>query len=284
MKYRIRHQTHYQYQQAVSGCHSLAHLQPRQLERQRLLNHLITVLPEPANVDRRQDYFGNQTFFFEVQSPHEQLRVTSLSEVEVVDQNKTEFPIAAWDAVLNQPLPLEARFFQLDSALASGVDGIREYAQDSFTKGRPLIEIGLEINERIFNEFVYDPRFTTVSTPLTTVLEHKRGVCQDFAHLAIAVFRSFGLAARYVSGYIETLPPPGESKLTGSDASHAWFSLYLPDFGWVDFDPTNNCMTHQQHVTLAWGRDYQDVAPVKGVVVGGREQSVSVSVDMERIA
>ena len=156
----------------------------------------------------------------------------------------------------------------------------REYAAPSFPLGRPLLEAMADLNRRIHQEFTYDPHFTTVATPLNQVLTEQRGVCQDFAHLAMACLRAWGLAARYVSGYLETLPPPGQPRLIGADASHAWLAVYVPGVGWAEFDPTNDCMPGEQHITLAWGRDYGDVAPLKGVMTGGGSHSLEVSVDV----
>jgi transglutaminase-like putative cysteine protease len=160
---------------------------------------------------------------------------------------------------------------------------IESYARLSFPAGMPVLEGGMDLMRRIFTEFAYDQSASTVETPVDQVLANKGGVCQDFAHLAIACFRSLGLAARYVSGYLETLPPPGKPKMVGADASHAWLSLYVPDEGWVDLDPTNNVIPGEMHITVAWGRDYSDVAPVKGVVTGGGLHSLDVKVDVARI-
>jgi transglutaminase-like putative cysteine protease len=178
---------------------------------------------------------------------------------------------------------LEAREFVLDSPFIAVDNTLREYARPSFTPGRPILDAVRDLMRRIFTEFVYDPNFTTIITPLNTVLEHRRGVCQDFAHLMIGGIRSMGLAARYVSGYLETLPPPGKEKLQGSDASHAWLAVYVPGQGWVDFDPTNHQMPTNQHITTAWGRDYSDVTPLKGTIFGGGSHILQVSVDVTRM-
>ena len=178
----------------------------------------------------------------------------------------------------------ENRQFVLDSPLATTSPELADYAAASFPPGRPLLEAVQDLMERVHHEFTYDPEFSTVTTPLAEVLTRRRGVCQDFAHLSVACLRSLGLAARYVSGYLETLPPPGQSKQPGADESHAWFSVYLPDAGWHDFDPTNNRVPLDQHITTAWGRDYADVTPVKGVIFGGNpDHRPQVSVDMERL-
>ena len=171
----------------------------------------------------------------------------------------------------------------LDSPFVAVRPAFREYAEPSFLPGRPLLEAVADLNERIYREFKYDPHFTTVATPLDEVLSERRGVCQDFAHLAIACLRSLGLAARYVSGYILTVPPPGRPRLVGADASHAWLSVFVPGLGWADFDPTNDLLPDLQHVTLAWGRDFSDISPLRGVILGGGEQKIDVRVTVEPI-
>jgi len=160
---------------------------------------------------------------------------------------------------------------------------LAEYAAPSFQPDRPLVDVVTDLMQRIYHDFIYDPTFTTIATPLSEVLTHRRGVCQDFAHLAIGCLRSFGIPARYISGYMETVPAPGKPRLVGADASHAWFAVYVPDVGWLDFDPTNNKIPHDQHITLAWGRDYADVTPLKGIAFGGGQHTLSVSVDVMRI-
>ena len=180
-------------------------------------------------------------------------------------------------------LAIEARIFALPSAMVPLERSATAYAAQSFTPGRPILEATRELMGRIFAEFEYDPHFTTVATPVAEVMEHRRGVCQDFAHVAIAGLRGLGLAARYVSGYLETLPPPGQPKLRGSDASHAWFSLLVPELGWVDFDPTNDQTAGDQHITTAVGRDFQDVTPMRGIFYGGGHHDLLVAVDVDRI-
>lgn len=290
MKYRVTHSTHYEYSQTVSLCHSEARLQARNLGRQRGLAHRLLIDPEPNNYHQRDDFFGNHVAYFSIQKPHTELTVTAISEIEI---NCDNTPVSTSEAqnwetfahLLQCSAPdLQAiKLYCLDSSMVTANTALRDYAALSFKKGRTPAEIAIDLSERIYQDFSYDPSFTTIATPLTEVLIHKRGVCQDFAHLAIACFRAFGLPARYVSGYIETTPPPGESKLAGSDASHAWFSVYQPGVGWLDFDPTNNCRISEQHITLAWGRDYNDVTPLKGLAIGGGEHRVSVSVDVVRL-
>ena len=181
------------------------------------------------------------------------------------------------------PTLLSVRQFILDSPKVGTVPELTKYAALSFTKNRPLIEAVSDLTQRIHNDFEYVPGFTTISTPLSDVFKHRKGVCQDFAHLAIGCLRAMGLAVRYVSGYLETFPSTGKEHLIGADASHAWFSVYLPNHGWIDFDPTNNLMPDDRHITVAWGRDFADVTPLKGVVMGGGQHMLTVSVTVEPI-
>ncbi|OQK17284.1 transglutaminase [Methyloprofundus sedimenti] len=291
MKFTIKHTTQYSYNQSVDLCHSEARLLMRECSNQRSISSNIKISPAPQGYHERLDYFGNKVAFFSLQQPHKQLIVTALSEVEVLNNNLIiNMASISWEDVLAQmrytqapltELPL-VQIYALDSALAAASMEIKAYAAESFQPGRTISAVAEDLTQRIYQDFSYDPTFTTIATPLATVLEHKRGVCQDFAHLAIACFRSFGLPARYVSGYIETTPPPGVVKLAGSDASHAWFSFFQPDYGWQDYDPTNNCKTGEQHITLAWGRDYNDVTPLKGLAIGSSQQQISVAVDVHR--
>ncbi len=292
MKFRVRHTTRYRYGAPVSLCHNVAHLRPRATATQSCHSSQLNVMPAPAHVHAWEDLFGNLQDAFSIQQPHSELSVTALSEVEVVSAGDlliSAFPIA-WEQALDHlreasdPRVLEARQFRLESNFVEFSPGIMEYAAPSFAAGRPLLEAVHDLMQRIHRDFTYDPHFSNIATPLYQVLEHRRGVCQDFAHLAIACLRAQGLAARYVSGYLETLPPPGEKKQVGADASHAWFSVYVPHQGWVDFDPTNDQIPADRHITVAWGRDYADVAPLKGVVFGGGEgHQLEVAVDVERI-
>jgi transglutaminase-like putative cysteine protease len=225
---------------------------------------------------------------FSIDQPHQSLTVTATSEVTVEPRSGRLdlFDGESWETsrgILMQSSDAEslmARDFVLDSPLVVAQPGLADYAADSFVHGRSLLQSVHDLMERIHRDFRYDPEFTTLSTPLTQVLEHRRGVCQDFAHLAIGCIRSQGLAARYVSGYIETVPPPGRQRLVGADASHAWFSVFVPGAGWVDFDPTNNQVPETQHITIAWGRDYSDVTPLKGIIFGGGNMTMKVAVDV----
>ncbi len=291
MRYRIKHVTTYSYQENVSLSQNHARLKPQNTALQQCLSHQITVSPEPDYSIEYQDYYNNTVFVFEIPTLHKTLVVTALSEVEILayPQQSLFENQQPWEQVRQQlAFPsdrqlLQAAEYALPSPLTPASEAIKAFALHSFTPGRAIIEACNDLMARIFNEFTYDPGFSTLYTPVSEVLEHKKGVCQDFAHLALAALRSLGLAAKYVSGYIETVPPEGQEKLTGADATHAWFSLYVPGRGWLDFDPTNNLMPHQQHVTLASGRDFNDVTPLKGVMFGGGSNQLSVAVDMDRL-
>jgi len=307
VKYRITHTTVYHYSQAVGLCQNEARLQPRNFWRQQCHASRFEITPAPLDFQERTDFFGNRVAYFAVQQAHKRLTVTVISEVTVFPKQNTQdsFNQPSWEQVRSvmqdAPLPcqsqnqgmmqlqdqglelLEARQYLLDSPMITTTDELARYAQPSFLPNRPLIDVVRDLMQRIFSDFTYDPSFTTIATPLSDVLAHKRGVCQDFAHLAIACLRSFGIAARYISGYIETLPEPGKPRLVGADASHAWFSVYIPGSGWLDFDPTNNTLPYDQHITLAWGRDYADVTPLKGIAFGGGQHTLSVSVDVSRL-
>lgn len=291
MRYRITHTTSYEYSGMVGRSYNEARLLPRECEHQHLFSTLLEITPKETDLRVREDFFGNKITYFTITEPHSTFTITAISEVEV-HGNVARFdlsPSVSWEEAKNilqqdkHAEVLDARQYTLDSPCIKTSPELAAYAQLSFTPGRPLFEAAKDLMQRIFHDFAFDPEFTTLSTPVNTVLEHRRGVCQDFAHLAIGCFRSYGLAARYVSGYIETLPPPGQAKLVGSDASHAWFSVYLPNVGWMDFDPTNNQISGEQHIIVAWGRGYGDVTPLKGVVFGGQDHELKVSVDVARL-
>jgi transglutaminase-like putative cysteine protease len=291
VRYRIIHKTEYEYTDPVGQSYNEARLLPRFCHHQNLISSRLEISPNIADYRVREDFFGNQVAHFSIPEPHREFVVTAISEVQIFSQAaQLDFSQGtSWEAVKaaiwneRRPEALDARQYALDSPFVMASPALAAYAQPSFTAGRPLVEAVHDLMQRIFSDFTFDPEFTTLATPLNTVLEHRRGVCQDFAHLAIGCIRSQGLAARYISGYIETLPPPGKEKLVGTDASHAWFSVYLPESGWMDFDPTNNQVPKDQHITVAWGRDYGDVTPLKGVIFGGQNHELKVSVEVERL-
>jgi transglutaminase-like putative cysteine protease len=291
MKYRIVHETRYAYTEPVLQCHNEARLRPRSTAHQRCLASDVSVSPPPAALAPRSDIFGNPVLYFAVQQAHDQLVVRAASEVEITTPGGQPLLAASapWEAALERlnsdagAETREARQFLLDSAFAAGDQLVADYARQSFAPGRPLLEAVRDLSRRIHCDFTFDTESTTVATPVAEVFARRSGVCQDFAHLAIACLRALGVAARYVSGYLETVPPPGQPRLTGADASHAWFAVYAPGSGWVDFDPTNDQMPGDRYVTTAWGRDYGDVAPLKGVIFGGGAHSLTVAVDMLRL-
>jgi len=286
----VSHRTDYRYSLPVDVSHHFLHLAPRPAPRQRCLRSMMSVEPLPAVSRSGVDYFGNPTTFLTIQERHQSLSIQVRSTVEVTPGRPGD-PAAtpSWEAVaglLRQPGEelLEVAQFAYDSPFTLAGDEVGRYARQSFPAHRPLLEAALDLNRRIFRDFAYDGTVTDVSTPVDEAFRLKRGVCQDFAHLMLACLRGRGLAARYVSGYLMTRPPPGKEKLVGADASHAWVSLWCPGLGWQDLDPTNDLVPSEEHVTLAWGRDYGDVSPVNGVIYGGGEHLVDVSVDVSPAA
>jgi len=291
VKYKIKHSTTYRYADFVSLCQNQARLTPKTSSGQICHKSRIEIEPPASYQQQFTDYFNNNVTAFEIATQHKKLTVTMTSEVELLgyanrNLDALDMPWETVRDILAEPDTtdlLKTAEFVLPSLLAPIEEGIKEYALISFPPEENLIVGCKDLMARIFHEFQYDPGFTTISTPLSVVFAQKRGVCQDFAHFALACLRSIGLAGRYVSGYIETLPPEGEVKLEGADATHAWFSVFLPNFGWVDFDPTNDVLPSEQHITLAVGRDFSDVTPLKGVVFGGGSQLLDVAVDMIRL-
>jgi transglutaminase-like putative cysteine protease len=290
VKYHVTHTTDYQYGDVVPLCHNLLHLRPRDTWRQTCAWNEIEVRPQPAVARERVDFFGNYVTWLSIQEPHGRLTVTSTSEVDVSPLRLPDgFDGGPWDAVPKQiatrrdDYSLEAMQFTFESPYVPRHESLVTYARPSFAPGRPMLDAVTELTDRIYHDFTFDSNVTTVGTPVLEVLLHRHGVCQDFAHLQVACLRSLGLAARYVSGYLVTKPPPGRPRLVGSDASHAWVSVHFPDFGWLDFDPTNGCLPSDQHVTVGWARDYDDVSPVRGVIIGGQRHYLRVGVDVEPI-
>jgi len=290
MKLRVSHVTSYRYPDPVSLCHSIAHLKPRDQAHQTCLSSQVRVDPWPAVSREYTDFFGNRVSYFAIQQSHSHLDVTALSEVDVRPRSLPDpGSTLPWELALERVQAARdegvaaARIFTLASPLVPLDPATTDYARTSFPPGRPLLEAAIDLMGRIYQEFEYDPHFSSIATPLAEVLMHRRGVCQDFAHLGLACLRGLGLPSRYVSGYLETLPPPGQVKLQGSDASHAWFAVFIPDLGWVDFDPTNDRIPGEQHITTAVGRDYLDVTPLRGVFYGGGRHELSIAVDVNRV-
>ena len=271
-RYRVVHSTEYVYEGDVTGSYGQARLQPRELPHQTCRSATVYVDPEPEDLRDHTDHFGNVTTYFHVSRPHTRLTVTATSLVDVTAPVlPPEFDTLRWedvrDLLADRAGPhAEAREYLLASPLVGPEWEVRRYAEASFPPGRPIGEAVMDLVHRIHADFRYKSGATTVKTTLVEVLERRAGVCQDFAHLAVGCLRSMGLAARYVSGYLETSPPPGRPKLLGADASHAWASMLIPGAGWVSLDPTNNQLLDGRYVTTAWGRDYSDVPPLKGVI------------------
>ena len=291
MRYEIQHRTTYTYEEPVSIGHHLARLAPRNLPGQRCESHDLDIEPKPVGTAGHTDYFGNAALFFALRGSHSSLSVLARSVVEV---EAKPLPVAAnsppWetlrDGVRADVLTpdAEAGEFAFASPLVIPDVLFVAYAKASFPSQCPVLEGALHLNHRIFSDFKFDRKATDVATPLKEAFEKRRGVCQDFAHIFIACMRSMGLPVRYVSGYLETLPPPGKPKLVGADASHAWASVWCgAEMGWVDVDPTNDCVPSGRHITLAIGRDFNDVSPLRGVVYGSGEQELSVAVDVTSV-
>lgn len=283
MIFEISHWTEYRYSEQVQISKHLLHLQPRDLEYQKVLASSLEFVPTPTGLSEHLDYFGNRVAAFHIAEPHVGLHITCRSSVEV---KRRDIPsparTPAWESV-RADCDEEAGEFLYPSPNVSFSPEVSAWAVASFPAGRPVLEGAMDLTSRIAGEFLFDKTATTVSTPLVEVFRDKRGVCQDFAHLQIACFRSIGIPARYVSGYVRTFPPPGQQKPLGGDASHAWVSIFVPGFGWVDLDPTNNRIAGEDYVTIGWGRDYSDVSLIRGVLSGGGEHSLFLSVNVEAV-
>jgi len=288
MTYRIIHKTTYKYKAPVSIGNHVAYLTPRSLPQHTCMSHELLITPPASGISERLDYFGNPVTFFTIREPHNELHIEARSRV-AIDDRAAVWPERSqpWEEIVRSvpadlsPEGLDAYQFVFESPRVRPGDEFADYASESFLPGRPLAEALLDLTGRIHRDFRFDPKATNVRTAPEEVLHDRRGVCQDFAHVQVACLRSLGLPARYVSGYLRTYPPPGHARLVGADASHAWVSAYCPGAGWLDVDPTNNMIPFHSHVTLSWGRDYGDVSPVRGVILGGRDHKVEVAVDME---
>ncbi|WP_186409188.1 transglutaminase family protein [Candidatus Accumulibacter aalborgensis] len=320
-RYHVLHETVYTYEAPVSLSRQLLHLTPRECSWQRCLAHQITVDPEVTVTRERLDGFGNPVRELALEFPHDRLSVRAESTIEVLPHlpagalaalatgrpahagGATQSPSTVespgylrasppWESVRDalaygsRPVVLDATCFQFESPYVRVKREFAAYANPCFTARRPVLDAVQALMNRIYDEFDFDPEATTVATPVIDVLAQKRGVCQDFAHLMLSCLRSQGLAARYVSGYLLTQPPPGQPRMIGADASHAWVSVYCPELEggrWVDFDPTNNLLPDTQHITLAWGRDFSDVSPLRGIILGGDAHELDVAVTVTPI-
>lgn len=285
MHYRIHHRTVYRYEEKVSYSHHLARLTPLETPFQNRIDSRIQVDPAPDIVTSHRDGYGNPTTFFSLAFPHEQLAIDSHSEVILTERPDPLLDLSpAWETVRDSlpvstaPADLAAAEFAFASPLCPVNAELARYARQSFPPGCPILEATTDLTHRIHAEFNFDNSATTVTTPVMDVFRKRAGVCQDFAHLQIACLRSLGLAARYVSGYLRTDPPPGKPRLIGADASHAWISVFVPELGWTDFDATNDVIPTLNHIRIAYGRDYHDICPIRGTVYGGGSQRLEIGV------
>jgi transglutaminase-like putative cysteine protease len=292
-RYAVRHTTVYEYGGDVAHSHHLLHLTPREFEYQRCLSHALNLDPQPSSSHEDRDAFGNAIVRLEYDRSHDRLAVTAEMQVEVLPRDPRPLEDSeAWERVRERlsyhaspmsPADLEACQFRMRSSHVPLKQAVEDYARGCFTPGRPLAAAAHALTRQIYGDFDYVPGSTTNRTSITDVLAKRRVVCQDFAHLMIACLRSSGLAARYVSGYIRTARDGESETLVGGDVSHAWVSVYCPPRGWIDFDPTNDCVVGEDHVTLAWGRDFGDVSPLRGMIVGGGRHKLSVDVGVRRL-
>jgi transglutaminase-like putative cysteine protease len=287
MRYDVRHRTTYRYSQPVSISHHVLHLVPRRHQRQILHATSLAIEPQPVVRSDTEDYFGNPVTFLTIEQQHKQLTIESRSLIDVVAPEPGACAeTMPWDRIFRQLEQRHARDdlaalqFAFDSPCTQASADLAGYALESFPPGRPVLEAALDLTRRIHRDFRYDNTATSVSTPVDEVFRLRRGVCQDFVHFELACLRALALPARYVSGYLLTRAPLGRTKLIGSDASHAWVSVWCPEAGWVDLDPTNDVPAGDEHVTLAWGRDYGDISPINGVTFGGGEHVIDVAVDV----
>lgn len=285
-EYRITHQTRYAYSQMVSLSQQQLHVEPRALPWQRLLGGSLYIQPHPQLQSEQQDHFGNPCTLLELSQPHQQLIITTELHVEVLPRARIDPDSSLpWQEVVAAcryhrgiQAHLEVLAFRHESPHVHIKHDFAGYARDCFPADTPVLAGAQALMAKIHRDFSFDPDATHIGTPLQEVLERRRGVCQDFAQLMIACLRSLGLPARYVSGYLLTSPPPGQPRLIGADASHAWVSVWCPRNGWADFDPTNGVLPDCQHITLGWGRDFSDVTPLRGVIVGGGAHTLEVEV------
>jgi transglutaminase-like putative cysteine protease len=288
-RFHVRHSTLYQYESSMNSTQMIAHLVPRATPQQQVVESTFVTSPIAEHRRTHLDVFGNLVTYFAIDTPHDQLEVIAESTVDVADPATPVDDIslvdaltalASWDDSAGELID----WCRLDSPVVGVTDELRDYAAPSFPTDGGVVAGLTNLSARIFSQFEFDPHATDVSTPLDEVMRLRRGVCQDFAHLAVGCLRSVGLPARYVSGYLETTAPPGLPKLVGADASHAWCAVFVPGFGWLDADPTNHAVPPDRHVTIAWARDYSDIPPLRGVTFGPPSaQTLSVAVDVTRL-
>ncbi|WP_232465148.1 transglutaminase family protein [Oleiphilus messinensis] len=286
---RVRHETVYRYPGAASLAYNMAWLTPLNDPQQNCLQHRVKIDPKPRLTETRMDVFGNQCTYFEVHKPHDMLKVVSHAVVERHTGTLDAIKETTWEQCRYRELGnahqrVRSCRFAYPGPITPALPGLAEYAQVAFVSERPIVEAIAAFTKQIFSEFSYQTGATHVDTPIDVVWQTRKGVCQDFAHIAVSGLRSIGLIAAYVSGYIVTNPPEGEEKLQGTDASHAWYAVFIPGYGWLHSDPTNDMWVRDEHITVALGRDYSDVPPLKGVCYGGGQQHPDVAVTVERIS
>lgn len=283
--YRITHSTEYLTESRVSVCHNQAWLRPRSTAHQEVVDHKLSVSPESSTLSWREDLFGNHVTHLSFNEGYSQLTVLSESDVHVSTPDWAAKSSSSWtdsrDQMVAEPVDhLNEYQFVFSSRLVRTSAELAAYAAQDFRPGRTVLESLIDLTHRVHTEFEYDPRATTISTPVEHVFQHRKGVCQDFAHVQIAMLRSLGIAARYVSGYVRTGNLPDRTDMIGADASHAWLAAYCPVAGWIDADPTNDTLTSDDHVTVAWGRDYSDIPPLRGVFIGGSQHKMKIGVSV----
>ena len=295
MIYEIYHETKFDYAGLVTFSHNIARLKPKNCPTQKLLEYSLTIEPNPYETNEFIDYFENTNNFMLIREAHKTLKVIASSKVEIVEEQINKNIEALKNVSLTfKDLKQRLGSYHKDDVLAKYFlfetesipmpsDQIKEYVLKSFNEDKNIIEATNEFMQRIFNDFKFVSGFSDITTPIETIFKEKKGVCQDFAQFAISALRSIGIPARYVSGYIQTIPPLGKEKLFGADASHAWYSIYIPDFGWADFDPTNNKIPNEEYIVLGYGRDYLDISPLKGVVQSSGNSLLSVKVDVREL-
>lgn len=291
MRYNVKHITEYKYQELVNTAHNRLCLVPLNLAEQKCLASEIKILPIPDETEYRTDFFGNTILFISIYKEHQKLEVISESTVDILPRIQVTLAAKSplqWnevkDVVALRDDYADVAQYLLPSHYVPYSVAIKKFAEDCFTDGETLWNACHSLMKKIFTSLKFTPGFTTINTPVEEVVNSRKGVCQDFAHLMIACLRNMGVPARYVSGYLETFPPPGKKKLVGSDASHAWVAVYFPEIGWVEFDPTNNLLPADNHILVAFGRDYFDVAPLKGIIFSSGNQQVDVKVDVTRLS
>ena len=291
MLYRIKHITKYQYHNVVNQSYSEVRLTPKNTMFQNCVEKILSIQPQLHTLSERVDFFDNIVHSFSICQPHKSLEIIAESTVSVLPRVNFAYEqgTSTWENMKGKlktfdPTLLDVKQYMLASPNLLPTSAITQFATNIFDKEPILLQAVKKLMQTIFQEFEFKAGSTTIATPIQEVMKQRKGVCQDFANVAIACIRAMGLAARYVSGYLETIPPLGKAKLVGTDASHAWVSVYIPEYGWVDFDPTNNIFVNTQHITLGWGRDYADIAPVRGVVYSEGKQLMETSVDVVRVA